>query len=99
MSKLILKLFITGHSAKSENAISALHAIAAHYLNNACELVVVDVLEQPQLAEDDHILATPTLIKYFPPPARRIVGDLSDMARVLRGLGIQVDQRNIELEK
>jgi circadian clock protein KaiB len=47
---------------------------------------VIDVLEQPQLAEDEKILATPTLIKQLPPPLRRVIGDLSDKEKVLLGL-------------
>jgi circadian clock protein KaiB len=53
-------------------------------------LVLIDVLEQPQLAEDEKILATPTLVKVLPPPMRRIIGDLSDEENVLRGLDLQV---------
>ncbi len=89
--KVILKLFVTGHSAKSENAIVTLNHIAETYFKNDCEIIVIDVLEQPQVAEDDHILATPTLIKRYPPPTRRIVGDLSNIPLVLRGLGISTE--------
>ncbi len=50
------------------------------------ELIIIDVLERPQDAEHEKILATPTLIKEFPPPVRRIIGDLSDTKQVLLGL-------------
>jgi circadian clock protein KaiB len=52
--------------------------------------LVIDVLEQPELAEADKILATPTLIRILPPPLRRIIGDLSDTQKVLVGLDLQV---------
>jgi circadian clock protein KaiB len=52
-------------------------------------LVIIDVLENPQLAEDDKILATPTLIKHLPPPLRRVIGDLSDKEKVLLGLEVR----------
>jgi circadian clock protein KaiB len=52
-------------------------------------MLVIDVLEQPQLAQDEKILATPTLVKELPPPNRRIIGDLSDTAKVLLGLGLR----------
>jgi circadian clock protein KaiB len=52
------------------------------------EIVVIDVLENPQIAEEEKILATPTLIKESPSPLKRIIGDLSDTAKVLRGLDI-----------
>ncbi len=54
--------------------------------------MIIDVLEQPQLAEDDRILATPTLIKQLPPPLRRVIGDLSDSEKVLLGLGLEQRQ-------
>jgi circadian clock protein KaiB len=55
------------------------------------ELQIVDVLEHPQAAEDERILATPTLIKRLPPPLRRVIGDLSDKHKVLLGLEVQPD--------
>jgi circadian clock protein KaiB len=54
---------------------------------------VIDVLEQPQLAEDEKILATPTLIKRLPPPLRRVIGDLSDKDKVLIGLELRTGSR------
>lgn len=91
MSQCVLKLYITGHTAKSDNAIANLQLIYETYLKGQCEIVIIDVLEQPQLAENDKILATPTLVKAYPPPSRRIVGDLSDIDKVIRGLGLQID--------
>jgi len=89
MKKFKLKLYITGHTPKSERAIANLHEICREQLNEQYELIVIDVLEHPQLAEDEKILATPTLTKELPMPIRRIIGDLSDKEKVLLGLDIQ----------
>ncbi|QQS53378.1 MAG: circadian clock protein KaiB [Candidatus Competibacteraceae bacterium] len=88
MDKFVLKLYITGHTPQSERAISNLRRICEAELKSQFEMQVIDVLEHPQLAENDRIIATPTLIKSLPPPLRRIIGDLSDSERVLLGLDL-----------
>lgn len=88
MTKYVLKLYVTGKTARSENAINNLKKICSSVYADDYEMVVIDVLESPQLAEDDKILATPTLIKLLPQPIRRIIGDLSDKEKVLLGLDI-----------
>lgn len=87
--KYMLKLYITGYTPRSERAIANLRKICEEELNELYEMVIIDILERPQLAEDEKILATPTLIKDLPPPIRRIIGDLSDTERVLLGLDIR----------
>lgn len=87
--KIKLKLYITGRTSRSENAISNLQRICSEEFKNNYILQIIDVLEQPQLAEDEKILATPTLIKELPPPLRRIIGDLSNSEKVLLGLDLQ----------
>ena len=89
MPKFLLKLYITGQTPKSERAIANIHRICEEEFKEKYELVIIDVLERPQLAEDEKILATPTLTKELPPPLRRVIGDLSDTAKVLLGLDIQ----------
>jgi circadian clock protein KaiB len=89
MIKHVLKLYITGRTTRSEAAMKNLRDIFEKELVGQFELVVVDVLEKPQLAEDERILATPTLIKELPGPVRRIIGDLSDREKVLLGLDLQ----------
>ncbi len=89
MSKLLLKLYITGQTSRSKRAIANLRRICEEGLGDQYEMVIIDVLERPQLAETEKILATPTLIKEFPPPTRRIIGDLSDTQKVLLGLDLQ----------
>jgi circadian clock protein KaiB len=86
--KYLLKLYITGHTLRSERAIKNLRRICEEELDGKYEMRVNDILEQPQLAEDEKILATPTLIKALPPPLRRIIGDLSDTEKVLVGLDL-----------
>jgi len=89
MEKFILKLYVTGQTVASERAVANLRRICTHDLQGHYQLLVIDVLENPQLAEDEKILATPTLIKSLPPPLRRVIGDLSNTEKVLLGLFIQ----------
>lgn len=88
MGKYLLKLYVTGKTPKSERAINNLRQICEEELNNQYEMIIIDVLERPQLAEEEKILATPTLIKQLPPPLRRIIGDLTDKEKVLLGLDL-----------
>lgn len=88
MDKYLLKLYVTGQTPRSLRAIANLRGLCENDLGGRYEMVVIDVLEQPQLAEDEKILATPTLVKELPPPLRRIIGDLSDVERVLLGLDL-----------
>ncbi|HET6516282.1 MAG TPA: circadian clock protein KaiB [Thermodesulfovibrionales bacterium] len=84
-----LKLYIAGRTQRSEQCIVNLHSICEMELRGEYELSVIDVLENPQLAEDDKILATPTLIKKLPPPMRRLIGDLSEKEKVLIGMDLK----------
>ena len=90
MNKFQLKLYITGKTSRSEVAIRNLRTICEQNLDlQSYEIEVIDILERPQLAEDERILATPTLIKSLPPPIRRLIGDLSETEKVLLGLDIR----------
>jgi circadian clock protein KaiB len=88
VSEYLLKLYVTGKSPRAAQAIANLERICAEELGGRYELEIVDVLEQPQLAEDAKILATPTLVKQLPLPLRRVIGDLSDKDKVLLGLDV-----------
>jgi circadian clock protein KaiB len=88
MNKFKLRLYVTGKTPKSERAIANLKEICEKDLRGLYELQIIDVLERPQLAEDEKILATPTLIKDLPPPLKRIIGDLSNSEKVLLGLDL-----------
>ncbi len=94
-AKCVLKLYITGHTANSEKAIENLKAVLESELNDLYTLKVIDVLKNPQLAEEDKILATPTLTKVLPPPVRKIIGDLSDVEKVLLGLDLTVEKEEL----
>jgi circadian clock protein KaiB len=91
VSDYLLKLYVTGQSPRTEKAIANLRRICEEDLHGRYELQIIDVLENPQLAEDAKILATPTLIKRLPPPLRRVIGDLSDKEKVLLGLDVWPD--------
>jgi circadian clock protein KaiB len=88
MSKATLTLYVTGQTARSVRTIANLRRICDEELGGEYDMKVIDVLERPQLAEDEKILATPTLIKELPLPIRRIIGDLADTERVLVGLDV-----------
>jgi len=88
MNKPLLQLYITGLTPRSERAIANLKQICEEELRGRCEMVIIDVLERPQLAEDERILVTPTLIRPLPLPPRRVIGDLSDRRKVLLELDL-----------
>lgn len=85
---VLLKLYITKETSKSKKMIEKLRSILEEKLEEDYDLEVVNIVENPQLAEDEKILATPMLEKKLPPPVRRIVGDLSDKENVLVGLDL-----------
>jgi circadian clock protein KaiB len=88
MHKFHLVLYIKGASPNSVRAVNNIKAICEDYLKENYCLEVIDVHQRPEVAEKEQIIALPTLIKKLPAPERRLVGDLSEKARVLRGLGI-----------
>jgi circadian clock protein KaiB len=89
MVKYLLKLYVTGQTPRSRRAIDNLRGICEQELLGRYEMHVIDVLDRPQLAEDEKILATPTVVKELPVPIRRIIGDLSDAEKVLLGLDLR----------
>lgn len=89
MTKFKLRLYITGATPQSQRAIDNLKNICDAELPGFYEIEVIDVLEHPGLAENEKILATPTLVKRLPEPVRKIIGDLSDRDKVLLGLNIE----------
>lgn len=100
LDNYLLKLYITGRSPRAELAIANLRRLCTEELAGCYEIEIIDVLEHPQLAEDDRILATPTLIKQLPPPLRRVIGDLSNRDKVLLGLDVRPrNERPREQEK
>ena len=88
----ILKLYVAGNTPNSMRALKTLRNILETEFRGVYALKVIDVLKNPQLAEEDKSLATPTLAKILPPPVRRIIGDLSDRERVLIGLDLLYEE-------
>jgi len=88
----VLKLYVAGNTPNSLRALKTLNTILEEEFKGVYTLKVIDVLKNPQLAEEDKILATPTLAKILPPPVRKIIGDLSDRERVLIGLDLLYEE-------
>jgi circadian clock protein KaiB len=85
-----LRLYVAGQTPKSVAAFTNLKQICEQHLQGRYEIEIVDLLENPQLAQGDQILAVPTLVRRLPEPIKRIIGDLSNTERVLVGLDLQV---------
>jgi circadian clock protein KaiB len=83
-----LRLYVTGASPNSSRAIANLKEVCEKYLKDNYKLEIIDVYQQPTIAESEQIIALPLLIKRSPSPERRLIGDMSDTEKVLRGLGI-----------
>ena len=88
-AKYVLRLYVTGMTPKSTLAIANIRKLSEKYLTGRYELDVIDIYQQPQLAKEEQIIATPTLIKELPLPRRRLIGDMSDTARFLAGIDLQ----------
>lgn len=88
----VLKLYVAGNTPNSVRALKTLKDILEQEFKGVYALKVIDVLKNPQLAEEDKILATPTLSKILPPPVRKIIGDLSDREQVLIGLDLLYEE-------
>ncbi len=86
--RYVLRLFVTGMTPRSTRAISAVRELCEQRLKHRFVLEIVDVYQQPQLIQDEQVVATPTLIKYEPAPLRRIIGDMTDIDRLCFSLGL-----------
>ena len=84
-----LRLYVAGQSPKCLAAFANLKKLCEEHLNGCYELEIIDLLEHPQLAQGDQILALPTLVRKLPEPVRKIIGDLSNTERVLVGLDLR----------
>jgi len=84
-----LRLYVAGHTSKSIAALNNLRQICEEHLAGKYSIEVVDLLENPQLAKGDQIVALPTLVRKLPPPMRKIIGNLSDTEKVLVGLQLR----------
>jgi circadian clock protein KaiB len=82
----VLRLYVTGATAASARAIANLKALCEQRLQGRFQLEVIDILQKPGLAAEEHIIAAPTLVRVLPAPLRRFIGDLSDLDGKLFGL-------------
>jgi circadian clock protein KaiB len=89
----VLRLFVSGYSAATQRILQNLHELLEQSLGSPYTLKVIDIFKHPEQAEADHISATPTLVKVYPKPVRRIVGNLENADRVLQMLGA-LDERD-----
>src|SRR4051794_4385413 len=87
--RYVLRLYVTGKTPNSLRAIANLKELCERHLRGRYDLQVVDIYQQPALAEGDKVIVAPTLVKKLPEPLRRLIGDLSDRERVLVGLDLQ----------
>jgi len=84
----VLHLFITGATPNSTRAVRNIKEICEQHLKGRYELLIIDIYQQPDLAGQEQIIAAPTLIKKWPLPLRRLIGDLSEREQVLTALGL-----------
>jgi circadian clock protein KaiB len=86
--KYVLRLYVTGMTPKSINAIQNIRKICEENLKGRYELEVIDIYQQPEYAKKEDILAAPTLIKKLPLPLRKFIGDMSNKEKILVGLDL-----------
>ncbi len=86
--KYVLRLFVAGATDRSRQAVERVYELCAEELKGGCKLEVIDIYQQPQLARVHQIVATPTLIKEFPRPVRRFIGNLLNMTGLYAELGL-----------
>jgi circadian clock protein KaiB len=89
--RFVLRLYVTGMTPRSTRAISAVRSLCEERLQGRYDLEIIDVYQQPALIRDEQVFATPTLVKKGPEPERRMIGDMTDRARLLTGLGLPVE--------
>ena len=85
----VLRLYVSGMSPNSQRAIENVREICAQHLEGRCKLEIIDIYQQPRLAQNGQIIAAPTLVKELPLPLRRFIGDMSKKERILIGLNIR----------
>ncbi len=91
--KYLLKLYVAGATPKSTQAIMNIKTICEEHLKGRYELEVIDVYQQPALAQGEQIIAAPTLVKKLPPPLRKFIGSMADVERILVGLDLKPVER------
>ncbi len=84
----VLRLFVAGMTARSTRAVENIRALCERHLPGAYDLEVINLYEHPLLASGEHIIAAPTCVRESPLPPRRVIGDMSNSARVIEGLDL-----------
>lgn len=87
-AEFVLRLFVTGASPNSAKAVENIRHICEDYLPGRYSLEIIDVYQQAELARQEQIIALPLLIKKQPYPERKLIGDMSETEKVLKGLGL-----------
>jgi circadian clock protein KaiB len=91
METQYLRLYVTGGSPHSRRAIENTKRLCEEHLQGRYDLEVIDLYQQPELARDEQLVAVPTLVKYYPPPTKRFVGDMTRTVHILRELNVQFE--------
>ena len=94
--KYVLRLYVAGATPRSTEAIVNIKKICEEHLKGRYDLEVIDIYQQPVLAKGEQIIAVPTLIKKFPPPLRKFIGDLNDTEKILVGLDLKPKRKQIK---
>ena len=89
----VLRLFVTGMSPKSQEAIANVRDLCEEYLNGIYELEVIDIYQHPKAASENQIVASPTLIKKLPLPLRKFVVDMTKTEKILAGLDLRIEEK------
>ncbi|MHB0960052.1 MAG: circadian clock KaiB family protein [Pirellulaceae bacterium] len=85
----VLRLYVAGQNHKCRTALANLRSICENHLDGHYSIEVIDLIENPKLAQEDEIIAVPTLVRKLPPSIQKLVGDLSDTERTLVGLQLR----------
>jgi circadian clock protein KaiB len=88
LPKYVLRLYVAGNTLRSMRAIQMLKKICEQYLEGRYEIEIIDIYQQPEVLGKDHVLAVPTLIKELPPPLQKLIGDLTNLDKVVIALDI-----------
>jgi len=88
LPKYVLRLYVAGNTLRSMRAIKILKKICEQYLPGRYEIEIIDIYQQPENLEKDHVFAVPTLIKELPPPLQKLVGDLTNVDKVIIALDL-----------
>ena len=88
IEKYVLRLYVAGNTLRSMRAIQMLKKICEKYLEGRYEMEIIDIYQQPEILEKDHIFAVPTLIKELPPPLQKLIGDLTNVEKVIIALDL-----------